>query len=40
MNSVLLIAAMPLAKLVAASAPSRVRILSSNALMVGLVLRP
>ena len=38
-KSVLLIAAMPLAKLVAAPAPSRIRIFSSNACTVGLVLR-
>ncbi len=38
-NSVLLTAAMPVAKLVAASAPSRIRIFSSNAATVGLVLR-
>ena len=35
----LLIAAMPLEKLTAASAPSRIRTFSSNAATVGLVLR-
>ena len=38
-NSVLLIAAMPLEKLVEAAAPSRMRTFSSKACTVGLVLR-
>jgi len=39
-KQVSLIAAMPLAKLVAASAPSRTRSFCSNTCTVGLVLRP
>ena len=38
-NSVLLTAAMPVAKLVAAAAPSRMRTFSSKTCTVGLVLR-
>jgi hypothetical protein len=38
-NSVLLMAAMPVAKLVAAAAPSSARSFASNAAVVGFVLR-